>query len=131
MGRTSSYSGIGVVNATFKVNATTFAAIKDDLDGACGKGVALTANDEVGFGLAAGSPLFGILQKVEADGCATVTFRGFVEGVPMVAVGETPAMPAIGSTGLGVDDEGNVQSLATGNLGTVVSVGAASGTVLL
>lgn len=131
MSKFTSYGGIGVVAATFPVKSTTFNAIKDDLDSAVGKGVTLTDDAEVGFGISSGSPLFGIIQKVENDGYATIIVSGFVEDVPAVAVGETPALPAVGEHGLGVDDEGQIQTLATGKRGTVIAVGTDTATILL
>lgn len=121
-----SYAGIGCNAATFKVDDATFEKIKEDLDAAKGKGVALTANDTVGFGAEAGSPLFGFIEKVDMRKLATVMFSGFAEDAPLAA-----AKPALGEVGLGVDAAGAVMKLAVGKRGVVTALGDYAVTVLL
>lgn len=121
-----SYAGIGCDAATFKVDDATYEKIKEDLDAAKGKAVALNANDTVGFGAEAGSPLFGFIEKVDKRKLATVIFSGFVEGAPLSAT-----KPALGEVGLGVDATGAVMKLPAGKRGVVTSLGTSDVTVLL
>lgn len=121
-----SYGGIGVSAATFMLDDTTFNAIKSDLNSAAGKCVALKANNTVGFGASAGSPLFGVILKADMRGVATIQFRGFKEGV-----GLNETKPAIGDIGLGVDASGNVMKLTAGKIGTVTALNDADATILL
>lgn len=122
-----SYAGIGNVTATFKLDEPTKTVFKEDLFKLVGKCVALTGNDTVGFGAEAGIPLFGIVEAVDARGLASVTVTGFLDNVPIKKFGGTPAFPAVGEIGLGVDNAGSAVKLAAGKRGVLTSIASTSG----
>jgi hypothetical protein len=117
-----SNENIGILGGTYKLDDATFDLIKADFDAAKGLGVTLLDNTTVGFGVAGGSPLFGIIEVAEGRGTVSVTIAGVREGIPTGATA-----PALGETGLGVDDTGKIVKLAAGKRGTVSAVNAASG----
>lgn len=121
-----SYGGIGNAAAAFRMDDATYEKIKENPDAAKGKAVALTANDTVGFGAEAGSPLFGFIEKVDKRKLATVIFTGFAENAPLAA-----AKPSLGEVGLGVDAAGAVMKLAAGKRGVVTALTDNAVTVLL
>lgn len=121
------YEGIGVTAATFKLDEATIAAIGAEKDAAKGKGVSIKANDTVGFGASGGSPLFGFITKIDGRNLATIQFKGFRESVPVKKFGGTPAYPAVGEIGLGVDEVGNVVKLTAGKLGVLTALGDTAG----
>lgn len=97
----------GVVCVTMPLDSTTKAAIGTNYDGAKGKAVAITDNNTVGFG-SDGDPLFGVLTKVEHDGCASVQVKGFSCGLA-----GTASATAINKYAA-VDGAGGVKSAGTG-----------------
>jgi len=121
------YAGIGVVTATFALDETTKTAIGTNYDGAKGKAVALTATNTVGYGAVAGSPLFGVIEKVDARGLASISVKGFFEDVPIKKFGTTPAYPTMGEIGLGVDDTGSVVKLTAGKKGQLTGITSTDG----
>lgn len=113
MSRPISYEFANVMQATFKLDSTTFAAVKGNPDAAVNKAVALTGAETVGFG-AANDPIFGIIQKVESDSYATVRTGWFAEGVPV----GTEA-PAVGDVVV-VDGSGGVVAAVSAVYGPTV-----------
>lgn len=117
MSKILGYDEIGYVAATYKVDATTIAALKTNhLDAATqkvdinGKNLAVTlkSTGEVGFGDGTtASPLFGIIITYEQDGYAAVMTNGYKEGVP------TAAAINAGVTTLAVNSSGAVASVAS------------------
>lgn len=76
-----SVNGIGELVVTLPLDNATKTAIGKNYNDACGKAVALTANNTVGYG-ATGKPLFGIIKGVEADGSAAIQVKGFAVEIP-------------------------------------------------
>ena len=59
-----------------------------------GMALTLTGANELGFGVAAGSPAFGIVTKVESDGKLGAQTKGFTESAKMTSVAAN--RPAVG-----------------------------------
>ena len=131
MVREVSFEGIGYQAATFKVDETTVAALKEKyLDAATGKvdvagknlGVKLSGDDTVGFGTgAAEDALFGIIVKYEEDGFASVQYAGFAVEVP------TTGAIALANTELAVDASGLVANVTGAKSNGIVTKAATSG----
>lgn len=94
------------MQATYFLDDATYAAVKDDLRAAEGKGVALTGDATVGFG-SANDKLLGIIMKVETDKMATIRTAFYSEGVHLSS---TP--PSIGNV-VRVDGDGGLVAAST------------------
>lgn len=118
MNRELSYNDIGYEAATFKVDETTIAKLKEKyLDPATNKvdvndkklAVKLTGDNTVGFGAAASAAetdaLFGFIVTYEQDGFAAIQYKGFMEAVPVATEIE------IGKDTLAVNNEGVIESV--------------------
>lgn len=107
------FNEIAAVDATFKVNADTIAALKANYLNAKtgnvdvnGKNLAvkLDANGEVGFGTGTNADgIFGIIKTYEQDGFAAVQVYGMLEEVPVASAIANAAV-----TDLAVDATGKV-----------------------
>ncbi len=117
MARGISFEGIGFKAATFKLSAATKAiATASGASYVEGKAVAITGNQEVGFG-SNGNPFFGIIDKYEDDGYVTVQFEGYKENVPAVS----GSVPTAGTRTLVVNGAGAVRSSGSApTRGTVI-----------
>lgn len=119
MNRELSYNDIGYGAATFKVDETTIAKLKEKyLDPATNKvdvndkklAVKLTGDNTVGFGTAEaveGDALFGFIVTYEQDGYAAIQYKGFMEAVPV------EDEIAVGKDTLAVNDEGVIEVVET------------------
>lgn len=117
MAKILGYNEIGYVAATFKVDATTIAKLKEmylntetqrvDVNGK-NLGVVLKSDNTIGFGTstpAVTDKLFGIMITYEQDGFATVMTKGYLEDVPTVGA------VAINSNNLAVNDVGLITTV--------------------
>ena len=101
-----SMNGVGSVSVvTMPLDKATKTAIGEKTDNAKGKAVALVGNNTVGYG-ADGDALFGIIEKAEKDGYASIQVKGFACKV-------TADAAAIGKYAA-VDGAGGVKSAADG-----------------
>lgn len=119
MAKILGYNEIGYVAATFKVDATTIAALKAnylnvetqrvDVNGK-NLGVVLTGDNTVGFGAgssaASTDALFGIMIAYEEDGYATVMTKGYLENVPTVGA------VTLGTSELAVNNVGLIDEVS-------------------
>lgn len=79
-----SFEGIGVQQATFKAGESLKTLVEEhDRDYVIGMPVVVTGNGTVDLG-SNGAAAFGIIDVYENDDHVGVTFRGFVEDVPIV-----------------------------------------------
>ena len=91
-----SFAGIGTQQATFKAGAALVSAVAaNDRDYVVNMPVVITSADTVDLGIS-GAPVFGIVNVYETDKHVGVTFRGFVEGVPVVV--DNGGSPYAGAT---------------------------------
>ena len=101
---------------------------------AVGMAVTLTGANEVGLGVAGGSPVFGIISHVEKEGDVVgVQTSGFNDAVTMTAT--TANQPATGSL-FACNNKGElikVETAPAGNRGFITAIDTASikATVLL
>lgn len=106
MARGLGFNGINEHFTAFKLSAATKAvATASGASAVEGKAVALTGNQEVGFG-ANGNAFFGIIDKFEDDGYVTVQDSGYKEGIPAVS----GSVPTFGQNTLVVNGSGAVRA---------------------
>jgi len=109
MARGIGFEGINSHYTTFKISATTKAIVlASGVSAIEGKAIALTGNQEVGFG-SDGNDFFGVIDKYEDDGYATVQDQGYRENVPAVS----GSVPTFGSKNIVVDGAGSVKASGT------------------
>lgn len=100
---------------------------------ATGMAVTLTGSNEVGFGVAGGSPVFGIVSRTEKDDFVGVQISGFNDSI--LITGTVANQPAIGSLAA-CNDKGELIKMETPptntrGIITAVDKTAKSATVLL
>ena len=106
MARGISFEGINEHFTTYKLSSATKAvAVASGASYVEGKAVALTGNQEVGFG-ADGNAFFGIIDKYEDDGYVTVQDEGYRVDVPAVS----GSVPTYGTRTLTVNGSGSIKS---------------------
>lgn len=124
------FQGVGGVAVTMQLDSATMGKVKDDLSVACGKTVALTANETVGYG-AEGGRIFGVIDHVEKDGAVNVRVGGFAVGIAISAT--VAKQPALGD-GVAVDGTGGIVKADAATVtvfGVAVSVDTAAKTAVV
>lgn len=119
--------------ATFEMSTALKALVNADTNDVkgFGFGVHLSGANTVDVGTAAGKSLFGVIIQTDARGLATVRFKGGIEDVHMAKIGGTPAFPAVGVGGLGVNEACKVVTLVSGRVAAVINTNDTSETCTL